>query len=435
MNNQVYDLLGVGIGPFNLSLAALLEPIADVNAVFLEQKSQFNWHSGLLLEAATIQVPFLADLVTMADPRSRFTFLNYLREHSRLYHFYFLEEFKIYRREYNHYCQWVSEQLGETCQFGQNVEAIAWNDSGYFTVMARDHGTGETVTYNAKHLALGVGSKAGIPECLRKLGKQDNIFHSGQFLHHKEQWQNAKSVTVIGSGQSAGETFYELLNAQADCGYHLEWHTRSAGFFPMEYSKLGLEYFSPDYIEYFYDLSIEKRDEIRSNQNLLYKGMDEGLIAEIYNRFYELTIGGTELDVKLCSSLEVKEAEITESGYRLSYRQVQQDHYFEHDTDCVVLATGYDHVVPEFIEPIRDLIKWDYKDRYCVNLDYRVTLTKSIPNSIFVQNGELHTHGIGAPDLGLGAHRSSVIINTFLEREVYPTAKKNVFQEFGVKSI
>lgn len=119
MNNQVYDLLGIGIGPFNLSLAALLDPISEVNAVFLERKLQFDWHSGLLLETATIQVPFMADLVTMADPRSRFTFLNYLREHSRLYNFYFLEEFKIYRREYNHYCQWVSEQLGDTCQFGK----------------------------------------------------------------------------------------------------------------------------------------------------------------------------------------------------------------------------------------------------------------------------------------------------------------------------
>ncbi|WP_099238347.1 lysine N(6)-hydroxylase/L-ornithine N(5)-oxygenase family protein [Synechococcus sp. BDU 130192] len=432
MNNQVYDLLGIGIGPFNLSLAALLDPISEVNAVFLERKLQFDWHSGLLLEAATIQVPFMADLVTMADPRSRFTFLNYLREHSRLYNFYFLEEFKIYRREYNHYCQWVSEQLGDTCQFGKNVEAIAWNEAGYFTVTVRDYETNNAITYHAKHLAIGVGSTASIPDCLKKLGKQDNIFHSSEFLHRKEQWQNAKSVTVIGSGQSAGETFYELLNTQVECGYHLEWHTRSPGFFPMEYSKLGLEYFSPDYIEYFYNLPIEKRDEIRSGQNLLYKGMAAELIAQIYNRFYELTIGGTELDVKLCSSLEVKEAEVTENGYRLGYRQVQQNHYFEHNTDCIVLATGYKHRVPEFIEPIRDLIEWDYKDRFCIDFNYRITLTKSIPNSIFVQNGELHTHGIGAPDLGLGAHRSSVIINTLLGQEVYPIAQKNVFQNFGV---
>ncbi|NJN74101.1 MAG: lysine N(6)-hydroxylase/L-ornithine N(5)-oxygenase family protein [Limnothrix sp. RL_2_0] len=434
MNKQVYDLLGVGIGPFNLSLAALLDPISEVNAIFLEQKPQFNWHSGLLLEAATIQVPFLADLVTMADPRSRFTFLNYLREHSRLYNFYFLEESKIYRREYNHYCQWVTQQLSNSCQFGKNVEAIAWNDEGYFSVTAKDQETKDTITYNAKHLAIGVGSKAAIPECLRKLGKQDNIFHSGQFLHRKEQWKNAKSVTVVGSGQSAGETFYELLNAQADYGYHLEWHTRSAGFFPMEYSKLGLEHFSPDYTEYFYNLPIEKRDKIRSGQNLLYKGMDYNLISDIYNRLYELSIAGKKLDVRLRSSLEVKEATLTANGYRLGCRELQQDYYFEHETDCVVLATGYSHKTPEFFEPLQSLIEWDYQDRYCVNLDYRLKLTRSLPNSIFIQNGELHTHGIGAPDLGLGAHRSSIIINTLLNRDIYPIAQKNVFQEFGVSS-
>jgi L-lysine 6-monooxygenase (NADPH-requiring) len=38
---------------------------------------------------AEIQVPFLADLVTLADPTSPYTFLNYLHEQGRLYRFYF----------------------------------------------------------------------------------------------------------------------------------------------------------------------------------------------------------------------------------------------------------------------------------------------------------------------------------------------------------
>ena len=74
MSDCIYDIIGVGIGPFNLGLAALLEPVAEINALFLEQKTQFHWHPGLLIEGTTIQVPFLADLVTMADPSSRFSF-------------------------------------------------------------------------------------------------------------------------------------------------------------------------------------------------------------------------------------------------------------------------------------------------------------------------------------------------------------------------
>ncbi|MEI2581273.1 SidA/IucD/PvdA family monooxygenase [Scytonema sp. PRP1] len=79
MTNSTYDLIGIGIGPSNLGLAALCEPVDQINALFLEQKPQFQWHPGLLLENSSLQVPFLADLVTMADPCSKFSFLNYLQ--------------------------------------------------------------------------------------------------------------------------------------------------------------------------------------------------------------------------------------------------------------------------------------------------------------------------------------------------------------------
>ena len=104
------DIIGIGVGPFNLSLAALLTK-TDVTAKFFEQKAEFNWHKGMILPNTTLQVPFMADLVTMIDPTSPYSFLNYLHTQHRLLKFYFLEEFKIYRKEYNHYCQWVAEQL------------------------------------------------------------------------------------------------------------------------------------------------------------------------------------------------------------------------------------------------------------------------------------------------------------------------------------
>ena len=101
------DLIGIGLGPFNLSLAALLEK-TDITAKFFEQQAKFNWHKGMILPHTTLQVPFMADLVTLIDPTSPYSFLNYLHTQHRLLKFYFLEDFKIYRKEYNHYCQWVT---------------------------------------------------------------------------------------------------------------------------------------------------------------------------------------------------------------------------------------------------------------------------------------------------------------------------------------
>ena len=430
MNNVVYDLIGVGIGPFNLGLAALLEPLAEMNALFLEQKPQFQWHPGLLIEGTTIQVPFLADLVTMADPSSRFSFLSYLQAQSRLYHFYFWEQFHISRREYNHYCQWVAQQL-PSCRFGQRVETISWQEtSGNFELKTRDIASGAISTYYCRNLVLGVGSVPRVPSCFQNL-LSENVFHSADFLHRRDRYRQSKSITVIGSGQSAAEVFYELLQEQETYGYRLEWHTRSKGFFPMEYSKLGLEHFSPDYIHYFHGLSLAQRDKVLAQQDLLYKGISFSTIAKIYDLLYERSVAGNAPNVRLLSLVEVKEVEIG-APYRLGYRHLQQDERFTHETDCIILATGYHHAIPDCIAGIRPLIHWDDQGRYVVNLDYCLALTQEIPNQIFVQNGELHTHGVGAPDLGLGAYRNSVIINTLTGKTVYPVNNHNVFQQFGV---
>ena len=121
-SSRVHDLLGVGIGPFNLGLACLAEPLG-LDAVFLDSRDGFAWHHGLMFDHATIQVPFLADLVTLADPTSPYTFLNYLHEQGRLYRFYFHERFHVLRAEYEAYCRWVAERVA-SCRFSHRVDAI-----------------------------------------------------------------------------------------------------------------------------------------------------------------------------------------------------------------------------------------------------------------------------------------------------------------------
>ena len=79
-NNQIVDFVAIGVGPFNLGLACLTAPIDNLNGVFLDKRSSFNWHPGMLLEDTTLQIPFIADLVTMADPTSKFSFLNYIKD-------------------------------------------------------------------------------------------------------------------------------------------------------------------------------------------------------------------------------------------------------------------------------------------------------------------------------------------------------------------
>ncbi|MCS1352741.1 lysine N(6)-hydroxylase/L-ornithine N(5)-oxygenase family protein [Mechercharimyces sp. CAU 1602] len=436
--SPIYDVIGIGLGPFNLGLAALLDPISEVNALFLEQKEQFNWHPGLLIEGTTLQVPFFADLVTMADPTSPYSYLNYLNEQKRLYHFYFYERFHIPRREYNHYCQWVSEQL-DSCRFGERVtgvERVQDGEHSYLRVEVLQQRTGEIAEYLTKDLVLGVGSVPGLPDRFASLSAAD-IFHSAQFLQQVDRCRQARSITVVGSGQSAAEVFYTLLQEQREHEYRLDWFTRSDGFFPMEYSKLGLEHFSPDYTRYFHSLPQTKRDQRLSNQDLLYKGISANTIADIYDLLYERTVAGDQPPVRLLAMTEVQEIMANEAGenaaYTLTCVQREQEKRFTHGSDVVIMATGYQHRLPTCIDGIHDLIQWDDEGRFIVQDDYRLALTEEkADNQVYVQNGEMHTHGIGAPDLGLGAYRNAVIIQALTNKSIYPVEQKNVFQQFGV---
>ncbi len=107
--SPVHDFIAIGLGPFNLGLACLTEPIPDLNGVFLDDKPDFTWHPGMLLEDSTLQTPFLSDLVTLADPTSPYSFLNYLKESGRLYSFYIRESFYPLRAEFSDYCRWAAE--------------------------------------------------------------------------------------------------------------------------------------------------------------------------------------------------------------------------------------------------------------------------------------------------------------------------------------
>ncbi|MFL8936081.1 lysine N(6)-hydroxylase/L-ornithine N(5)-oxygenase family protein [Rossellomorea oryzaecorticis] len=433
--NEIHDVIGIGIGPFNLGLAALLDEVGDMKALFLEKKTEFNWHPGMLIDGTTLQVPFFADLVSMADVRSKYTFLNYLQAHNRLYHFYFLEKFHIPRKEYNHYCRWVSDQLPQ-CRFGMEVERVV-------PVVLDDGGNGYEVSvwndaarteerFVTRHLVMGIGSVPSVPEHFKEhLGS--SVFHTSEYLKNKDICKEARSVTVIGSGQSAAEVFLDVAKEQENHGFTLDWFTRSKGFFPMEYSKLGLEYFSPDYTDFFYSLPQEKKDALLKDQDLLYKGISADTIAEIYDYLYERSIGSEYPRISLQAMTEITGLEASGRGYSLrGYHQVKEE-TFTQETDVVIFGTGYKTAVPSFLSGMKDDLAYDDAGRFKITKDYRLETFIGEGGSIFVQNGEIHTHGVGAPDLGLGAHRNAVIINQLAGREVYPVQTKNVFQTFGVK--
>ena len=112
-------------------------------------------------------------------------------------------------------------------------------------------------------------------------------------------------------------------------------------------------------------------------------------------------------------------------------RHVEQGRELSLVTEGLVLATGYKSSVPDYLEPVRDRIRFDSRGRFDVARNYSIDRAGT---EIFLQNGGTHTHSITSPDLGMGAYRNSWIIREMLGREVYPIEKSIAFQEFGVAS-
>ncbi|TXC80586.1 SidA/IucD/PvdA family monooxygenase [Paraburkholderia azotifigens] len=54
MNNPVFDCIGVGCGPSNLSIAALSHGKSEVRHIFLEKRTEFSWHDGMMLPGTSL---------------------------------------------------------------------------------------------------------------------------------------------------------------------------------------------------------------------------------------------------------------------------------------------------------------------------------------------------------------------------------------------
>ena len=168
----------------------------------------------------------------------------------------------------------------------------------------------------------------------------------------------------------------------------------------------------------------------------LHKGIDDDTIAAIHDELYRRTLHGGWPDAVLTPGVSVRTA-----GRRRRHRNRVELH-LEHaqqgtrsrlTTDAVVLATGYrERPLDPLLAGLDPHIRRDASGRPRVDADHRLVLDPAITGSIYVQNAERHTHGVGAPDLGLAAWRSAVILNALTGTDALPAAPRTAFTTFGL---
>ena len=115
MSDEEVEILAIGAGPSNLALAVAVEELGPPDlagsTLLLEQHADVCWQRNLMLPWTRSQVSFIKDLVTLRNPRSRFSFLNFLHDRGRRDEFVNLATFNPYRKGLSDYLQWVAWNL------------------------------------------------------------------------------------------------------------------------------------------------------------------------------------------------------------------------------------------------------------------------------------------------------------------------------------
>ena len=406
-SDVVLDAVGVGAGPFNLSLAALLAP-TGFNARFFEMSPDFQWHPGLLFPEAILQVSYLKDLVTLVDPTSQYSFLAFLRAHQRLYRFINRTEIRVSRKEFSQYLQWAAGRLPNV-EFGAEVRGVALDEHSFSVQLDRR-------TIGTKNIVLGTGLVPNIPPWARPhLG--DVVFHSNDYLLHPID-ATGRVVAVVGGGQSGAEVVWHLLLDLEHLPAQLVWISHRANFLPLDESPFTNELFNPVYSDYFFSLAPEQRDTLLAEQKLASDGVSPVLLQRIYDRLYDLEfLEPAGRRVRLLPGHEVVDMQRGSTGCDLTLRD-RWGAIRTVRTDVSVLGTGYTYVLPEAMQPLASRLSWD-RDGFPVRADFSVEWDGPPELRIYAQDAARHMRGVADPNLSLMAWRSAIIANSLLGRQVY----------------
>lgn len=228
-DEELHDLVCVGFGPASLAIAVALQDALETGEPsistrspkvrFLERQPRFAWHAGMLLPGTKMQITFIKDLATLNNPRSEFTFLNYLHRNGRLGSFTNLGTVHPLRIEYEDYLRWCAGHFEDVVDYNQSVESVdvgrtnpASGKVESFAVKCKDQHTGTLATLRTRHVVVAVGGTPNIPKCLRTA--HPRVIHSSQYATSTSKMFPSgtapRTVAVIGAGQSAAEVFHDI---------------------------------------------------------------------------------------------------------------------------------------------------------------------------------------------------------------------------------
>jgi len=444
-SDEIFDLICIGFGPASLAIGiALSETNISSRVLFLEKQPRFGWHSGMQLPAAKMQISFLKDLATPRNPRSHFTFLNYLFAKGRLNNFINLGTFLPSRVEYEDYLRWCAGHLERENQVRYGVEVSDVKIGGRnlegrvdsWTVRSREDGA--VVERTAKHVVIAVGGKPVLPETLRGL---KHVTHSSRYADRIEAIQEKERgkmlrFAVVGGGQSAAEIFDDLWERFPDAIVKLI--IKGPSLRPSDDSPFVNEIFDPERVSDLYSASSSAREaSIALDRGTNYGVVRLSLLEHLYEKQYMQRLREPDESRWRCKIvpnrviISASQSEASRVMLKLGkvVDTVRQRECEELDVDYVFTATGYVRNSHEqLLDGLRDLLPGKYQtENFPVKRNYGVrfdeTKVATSEAGIWLQGCNESTHGLSDTLLSILAVRGGELVESIFGQKASNESK------------
>ncbi|KAK1774259.1 L-lysine 6-monooxygenase (NADPH-requiring)-domain-containing protein [Copromyces sp. CBS 386.78] len=367
-SDEIHDLVCVGFGPASISVAIATHDAIEAGklsdspkVLFLEKQADFAWHAGMLLPGAKMQISFIKDLASLRDPRSHFTFLNYLHQNERLVDFINLSTFTPARIEFEDYLRWCARHFDDVVRYQTEVVAVEPVQSSgpnkLFTITSRNIVTGDITTYQARNVLLALGGQASIPKSLPQ--NHPRVIHSSQYASVVPKLLSDQSapvrVAVLGAGQSAAEIFSNVQNLYPNSKTFLIM--RSEFMKPSDDSPFVNSIFNPDFIDTIHSRPSAYRshflaDAKATNYGVVRLELIEHLYEIMYHQRRVLGTDETQWPHRIMAARKI--VSVSDKGDKLKIK-VGRYFYGEDETatdgpivdeetldvDVIICATGY----------------------------------------------------------------------------------------------
>lgn len=431
-----YDVIGIGFGPANIALAIALEEAGGtLSCRFLEKRPHACWQEGMLLEDSDIQNHPLRDLVTPRNPRSRYSFTNFLFENNRLFEHLNLGRQYPLRVEYEQYVRWVAGFFEPQVEYGVEVvdidalpDPVTGAIGGY---IVRD-ATGRSWT--ARSVVLAPGRTPNVPAQFAHL-RDERVVHLTRYLFAFDQAcrdGRTPRVAVVGGSQSAVEILLHASGTGA-CD-SVVGITRNFGFRQKDTSPFSDEVYFPQFVDTFFHADARTKARLRAQlEPTNYSSADKDVVEALYVKLYSNRILGRQ-SLAVLTNTEVTSAQASAAGIELALRNSVTGDTARERFDLVVLATGFLDIgsgpkrerYPALLERLAPRFDLD-SGHLNVAFDYRVKFkgARDAQAPLYLNGLCESSHGMGdSGSFSLLALRSASIVQSLAARLTAPAVSE-----------